>query len=207
MNERTLRDRFHALGPLVLRVGIALIFLCDGLRRTAGMFQQDAASGAQTDTTALTKAVAAMTPDGIHFSADWASLLGVGEVAAAGLLFIGLATRLVVLPVLGVLSYGLFVGFAQASLPTNTTAMWVLAVTCLSLLVSGGGSLALRRRRHVLVMEAPPTRERLVQHRGPAHAGPPLAQRFRHWFTHWWTARHPAQLVAKAPVRRWAWWR
>jgi uncharacterized membrane protein YphA (DoxX/SURF4 family) len=171
------------------------------------MFQQDAATGIQADTSALTKAVAAMTPDGIRFSADWASLLGVGEVAAAGLLLVGLATRLVVLPVLAVLGYGLFVGFAQASLPTNTTAMWLLAVACLSLLASGGGSLALRRRRHVLVMEAPPTRERLVQHRNPAHTAPGLAQRVRHWFTRWWMTRHPVQLAAKAPARRWAWWR
>ena len=103
MNERTLRDRFHALGPLVLRVGIALILLCDGLQRPAGMFQQDAATGVQTETGALTKAVATMTPDGIRFNADWVTLLRVGEVVAAGLLLVGLATRLVVLPVLAVL--------------------------------------------------------------------------------------------------------
>ena len=205
MNERTLRDRFHALGPLVLRVGIALVLLSNGLERSTGLFQQESVTSAEAGAAEPAKTAAAMSLDGLRFSADWAVLLGVGEVLTAGLLLIGLATRLVVLPVLAVLGYGLYFGFPQASLPTNTMAMLFLAAGCGSLLVSGGGSFALRRRRHVLVFETPPTVERVVQRREPVHAGPSLTQRVRHWFGRRWPARHPVQPAAAAPGKRWPW--
>jgi uncharacterized membrane protein YphA (DoxX/SURF4 family) len=208
-----MRDRFHALGPLVLRVGIALILLHNGLQRTAVMFKQNTTPAVQTDAAALTEQtdtatptqpVVAATPEGVRFDADWALLLGVGELAAAGLLLIGLGTRLVVLPVLAVLGYGLFVGFAQASLPTNTAAMWLLAVACLSLLVSGGGSMAMRRRRRRARPPQAPAREEADQPREFVHARPPMTQRVRNWFAQRRMARHPVQA---APARRWRWGR
>lgn len=195
MNERTMRDRFHALGPLVLRVGIAFVLAHNGLERTAGMLQQNETLATQAEASAMTQATA--TPEGIQFSADWGLLLGVGELAAAALLLIGLATRLVALPILAVLGYGLFAGFPDASLPTNTMAMWLLAVACLSLLVSGSGSLALHRRRH---MPAPP-----VQSKEFVHARPPVTQRIRDWFTCWRSRQRPVQPAPPTAARWWRW--
>ena len=157
MNERTWRDRFHALGPLVLRVGIAAVLMGDGLHRIEGFLQQDSAATGPSEASALTRLVTAATPDGVQFVADWGSMLGAGELGAAGLLMIGLVTRLVVLPILGVIGYGLFAGFAQASMPTNDTTMWLLGAACVSLLASGSGCFAPRlRRRKVIYQEVQP---------------------------------------------------
>jgi uncharacterized membrane protein YphA (DoxX/SURF4 family) len=216
MNERTMRDRFHALGPLVLRAGIALILLHNGLQRTAVMFKQNTTPAVQTDTAALieqtdtaaaTQPVVAATPEGFRFDADWGLILGVGELAAAGLLLIGLGTRLVVLPVLAVLGFALFGASTQVPLPTNTTAMWLLVVACLSLLVSGGGSLAMRRRRRRALPPQAPVREQADQPREFVHARPPMTQRVRNWFARRRAALHPVQAAPAAPARRWRWGR
>ncbi len=208
MNERTVRDRFHALGPLVLRIGIALILVQNGLQRTAVMFGHEGAPAMQADTIVPEQAVAATTPDGLQLRADWGMLLGAAELAAAALLLIGLTTRLVVLPTLAVLGYGLFAGFPEVLLPVNTTVMWLLAVACLSLFVSGGGSCALRRRwRGAGPQEAPPVVEQPAAARDFIQTRRPLAQRIREWFGHWRTPRHPAQPAAATPTRRWRWGR
>ena len=122
MDPRTFRDKLHALGPLVLRVGIALVLLQDGLQRSVGIFEQDALPAVQAEEAAPADSLAVASPEGVRVNADWGTLLGVGEVATGGLLFIGLFTRLVALPVLALLGYGLFVGFPYPELPTNTTA-------------------------------------------------------------------------------------
>lgn len=197
MNERTMRDRFHALGPLVLRVGLAIVLAHNGLQRTAGFFEQDQTLATQAQAPPIARAEA--TPTGVQLMADWSMLLGMGELAAAALLLIGLCTRLVVLPTLAVLGYGLFVGFPDPSLPANTMAMWLLAVACLSLLVSGGGSLALRRRKYVPAPVAQPSA--FVPDR------PPVTQRFRDWLGRRRTTERPAQPVAPATARRWKWGR
>ena len=228
MNERTLRDRFHALGPLVLRVGIALILLQDGLGRTAAVFRQTPASVVQTgatgspadvsgpanaaaplrDTAAIPRNVAVATPEGIRFSADWASVLGIGELGAAAFLLIGLWTRLVALATLAVLGYALFVDLAPVSMPADAPAIWLLAAGFLSLLASGGGSLALRRRRRPdrasqasFAREQPPPTKEFV------HRHVPLTQRIRGWFRRRAAERHPEQPTPTRPTRRWSWGR
>ncbi len=207
MNERTWRDRFHALGPLLLRVGIAAVLIGDGLHRIDGFFHQDATTTGPSEASALTRLVTAATPDGVQFSADWASMLGVGELGAAGLLVVGLLTRLAVLPILGVIGYGLFAGFTQASMPANDTTMWLLGAACVSLLASGSGCFAPRlRRRKVIYQQAPPTPQPTITKQEFVYAKPPLTQRVKHWFTNWRSRKQPAAQIATASSgRRWPW--
>ena len=207
MNERTWRDRFHALGPLVLRVGIAAVLMGDGLHRIEGFFQQDSAATGPSEASALTRLVTAATPDGVQFVADWGSMLGAGELGAAGLLMIGLVTRLVVLPILGVIGYGLFAGFAQASMPTNDTTMWLLGAACISLLASGSGCFAPRlRRRRVVYQEVQPKPQPTINKQQFVYAKPPLTQRAKHWFTNWRSSKQPAAHIAAATSNpRWPW--
>jgi uncharacterized membrane protein YphA (DoxX/SURF4 family) len=169
----------------------------NGLQRTAGIFQQDHALATQAEAPAITRATA--TPEGVQFSADWGSLLGVGEMVAAALLLIGLATRLVALPILAILGYAMFADLPDASLPTNTTAMWLLAVACLSLLVSGSGSLAVHRRR--CAPTPPPQSKEFV------HARPPVTQRVSDWFTRWRPTHRPVERTAPTTARWWKWGR
>lgn len=207
MNERTLRDRFHALGPLVLRVGIAAVLMGDGLNRIDGFFQPDPVAVEQSEASTLTRLVTAATPDGVQFGADWGSMLGAGELGAAGLLVIGLVTRLVVLPILGVIGYGLFAGFTQASMPTNDTTMWLLGAACVSLLTSGSGCFAPRlRRRKVIYQEVQPKPKPPISKQEFAYAKPPLTQRVKQWFNEWRSSKQPAaQIAAAASTRRWPW--
>jgi len=207
MNERTMRDRLHALGPLVLRVGIALFLLHDGLGRAAGMFDRSAATVMEIDQPAAMQAAALATPEGVRFTADWGSLLGLGELAASGMLFLGLLTRLVTVPILGVLGYGLAVGFPQASMPANTAAMLLLGAACLSLFASGGGCLALRRpRRSVYVAETPLPRKKYVDSGEYVEDRPRRTPRLRNWFGWWRKRRRPMQPVM-SPTKRWPWTR
>jgi uncharacterized membrane protein YphA (DoxX/SURF4 family) len=207
MNERTMRDRLHALGPLVLRVGIALVLLHDGLGRAAGMFDRSAATAMDIDRPAVMQAAALATPEGVRFSADWGSLLGLGELAASGLLFVGLLTRLVTLPILGVLGYGLTAGFPQTSMPANTGAMLLLGAACLSLLVSGGGCLALRRpRRRAYVAETPLAHKKYADTTEYEDDRPRRTPRLRNWFG-WWRKRRPAMQPVMSPAKRWPWTR
>jgi len=147
MNERTIHDRLHALGPLVLRVGIAVVLLQNGVQRAAPMFHPTEAAPVETLATDVAQSTVAATSDGVLLNADWGSLFGLGEIAGAALLLLGFATRLVTAPVLVVLGYGLFSGFQPAWLPQNNAAMSLLAVACLSLLVSGSGRFGIRHRR------------------------------------------------------------
>lgn len=207
MNERTWRDRFHALGPLVLRVGIAAVLLGDGMRRIDGFFHQEAVAMGPSEASTLARLVTAATPDGVQFSADWGSMLGAGELGAAGLLVIGFLTRLVVLPILGVIGYGLFAGFAQASMPTNDATMWLLGAACVSLLASGSGCFAPRlRRRKVIYQQALQTPQPTITKQEFGYAKPPLTQRVKQWFTGRRSRKHPAAQLATASSRRhWPW--
>lgn len=207
MNERTWRDRFHALGPLVLRVGIAAVLLGDGMNRIDGFFHQEAVAMGPSEASTLARLVTAATPDGVQFSADWGSMLGAGELGAGGLLVIGFLTRLVVLPILGVIGYGLFAGFAQASMPTNDATMWLLGAACVSLLASGSGCFAPRlRRRKVIYRQALQTPQPTITKQEFVYAKPPLTQRVKHWFTNWRSRKQAAtQLATASTGKRWPW--
>jgi len=208
MNERTWRDRFHALGPLVLRIGIAAVLIGDGLNRVDGFFADPSVSAAEPAVTESSEPAAAATAEGVRFSADWGSMLGVGELGAAVLLVSGLLTRLVVLPILGVTGFGLLSGFSQASMPTNATSMLLLGVASVSLLVSGAGCLAFRfRRRHVAYDVAGPSAPGPTPTRQTfAYAKPPWIQRVRNWLGGWRSRRPVTAQTASATVaRRWPW--
>lgn len=214
MTERTLRDRLHALGPLVLRVGIAVVLLQDGLQRTGVMSLDHGPATVQEDAADPSQAAAVATADGVQLNADWLSLLGMGELAVAGLFLLGLGTRLVAIPMLAVLGYGLFQGFPQGSLPHNPMVMSLLGVACLSLLVSGGGAVSLGRmmfRRRVYVVDAPqqpPTRD---ERRQPDRF---VCSRGRSWLRHLKDGLgrinpfgRRAHMQVSAPPRRWGWGR
>lgn len=206
MNERTLRDRFHALGPLVLRMGIAAVLMTNGLDRTRGVFQEETVAVGSADATTLSRLVTAATPDGFHVSADWASMLGIGEILAAGLLVIGWITRLVVLPVVAVLGYGLIAGFNHQSMPTDTTSMALLAAACFSLLASGAGCMAVRRRgRKVSRAESPPALRRELTREEFVYSKPPMTQRVRNWLARKRSTSQPAVTSMGARGKRWPW--
>ena len=212
MNERTFHDRLHALGPFVLRVGIAVVLAHNGLQRAVGMFRDDGPQTASAAVAEASQALGTVTPDGIRVHADWASLLGIGEIAVAGLLVLGFATRLVAIPTLALLGYGLIVGFPQGRLPHDATAMILLAVACLSLLVSGGGCLSLgrprlRSRSHSAqpAQEPPANTGRYQPNRfvGMAHGS--WTQRLKDWLGRLSPRRKHAQLEAASPAKRWHW--
>ncbi len=205
MNERTMRDRFHAMGPLVLRVGIAVVLLQSGIQNTAELFQRADVPGLETaDSTTLAVASGAdVTPERVNFSLDWATILGIGELGTAGLLLIGLVTRLVVLPMLAVLAYGMTVGFPAALPPVNATTMLLLGVAGLSLFVSGGGCLAVRRRRrHPQTTESAPVRKKYEEPREFVRTRRPVTQRVRDWFSR----RRGGQPAYAMPLKRRRWW-
>ena len=162
---------------------------------------------------ALSPPVNAMaTADGVQLNADWLSLLSIGDLAAAGLLLLGLGTRLVTIPTLAVLGYGLFRGFPQGSLPQDTVAMSLLGVACLSLLVSGGGALSLGRllfRRRVCVVNAPerpPTRdERRQADRFVCSTGTSWLGRVKDGLGRINPFGRRAHAEVSTPPRRWGW--
>ena len=209
MNERTNRDRFHALGPLVLRLGIAVVLAQQGLQHTAALFHAATPSSVQTGAATLIPASAAATMEGLRISADWGTVFGVGELVVAGLLLIGLLTRLVILAPLVVLGYGIFVGFPHASLAASSSAMWLLAVACLSLFVSGGGSLSLRRRRRAPAVATQPQQPQAqpAQPAGFVRQRMPLTQRIGNWLSQRCVARQPARRAMTPQARRWPWQR
>ena len=89
MSGITTSDRLLRAGPLVLRWGLAAILLYNGWNQASPMF------GAETGESFLADV------QGIELSANWSSVLGIGQLAVGGLLFLGLFTRLVSLAVLG----------------------------------------------------------------------------------------------------------
>ncbi|MCP4590500.1 MAG: DoxX family membrane protein [bacterium] len=205
MSERTLRDRFHALSPLVLRVGIAVILLQNGLQRTSWLHQPTGNLDPTTEMSIATDTLAKTTPDGFRVNADWGSLLGAAELGVGAILIVGLLTRLVALLTLTVLGYGLVAGFAHASMPEPSTAMWLLTIACLSLLVSGSGCLSVhRRRRCPRTPESPRTSEPRTRPDEFVQARPPIAQRVRRWFSRR-TPQHSRQPAVAGPARRWPW--
>ena len=184
MTERTMRDRMQSLGALVLRVGIAAVLLQNGLERAGGLFELGDPQAAHVEAAGQAQPAAVATDEGVQLSMNWASLLGVGELLAAGLLFVGLGTRLVVVPVLAMVGYGLFHGFPDGPLPQNVTVLSLLGVAGVSLLISGGGACSLGRavcrrgRKTADPMQEPQARgrgddgrrdrERFVCSRGPS---------------------------------------
>jgi len=98
MNERTSSDRLLRAAPLVLRWGIAAVLIYNGANQAMAMF------GAETGESFLANA------QGVELTANWASVLGVGQLAVGGLLFVGLFTRLTSLAVLVLVSYCVLVG-------------------------------------------------------------------------------------------------
>jgi uncharacterized membrane protein YphA (DoxX/SURF4 family) len=170
MNERTLRDRLHALAPLILRLGVAAVLAQHGLHRATPLVVGPAADAANTTAAEprpigdphesavpeTTGAAAAST--GFTLSGNGGALLGVGELAAAALLAAGVFTRLCTLPILAILGYSMARTQGWLSLSPalgwsdDTTSLVLLAVACFSLLVCGGGcaswdSLIWTRRR------------------------------------------------------------
>lgn len=149
MNERTLRDRLHALAPFILRMGIAAMLAQNGMHRAAPLVRE-----APTEAPSAAATTKGFTPSG-----DWGALLGVGELGAAALLAAGFFTRLCTLPMLAMLGYfwaranGGFSGSTAAGGVENAPAMMLLAIACLTLLVSGSGCaswdniIASRRRK------------------------------------------------------------
>lgn len=212
MNHRTWRDRLHALGPTVLRWGVAAVLILDGLRRTgwAPRSLAEVAPGMNTARPAemLSQVVAAATQDGVQFTAQWANLLGIAELAASGLLFIGLLTRWVALPVAGLSAYGLVAGFSQPGLPSDAPAMALLGAAALSLMVSGGGFLSLRRRGRV---QPPFVPQPVFHERGTVdfvHArGPSVGTRIKNWFARLRPRRSAPPVIPVRPARKWGLWR
>lgn len=153
MNERTLGDRLHATGPLILRLAIATVLVVSGLQQTVGVPGLPETLQTGTSETPMEEFFASMSPDGIHITANWASLVGFGEVASGGLLALGLLTRPLVLLLMGAIGFGLSRGAVPGFDPT---ALCLLAGACLSLLVSGPGCFALRRPRQRVYVQQPP---------------------------------------------------
>ena len=217
MNQRTLRDHLHSLGPLVLRIGIAAVLIQSGVDRAAQLLPRHEQTPAAATSAEPADVLPAPAPapvnaasDGVSFSAQWSSLLGIGELAAAAMLVIGLGTRLVALCMLGLAGYGAISGFPADALPQNTTAMAILAVVGVSLLLTGGGSLAIdNRRRHR--NRAKPTGSGVDHSQVPTprpNSGdrPPLAQRAKGW----WTRRRAVPMstpLETSPPSRLTFWR
>lgn len=98
MNEKTSSDTLLRAAPLVLRLGVAAVLIYNGVNQTMTMF------GAETGESFLANA------QGVELAANWASLLGVGQLAVGGLLVVGFFTRLTSLAVLGAVGYCVLVG-------------------------------------------------------------------------------------------------
>lgn len=193
-------------------MGIAVVLLQDGLQRTGVMSPDHSPATVQEDAADPSQTAAVATADGVQLNADWPSLLGMAELAVAGLFLLGLGTRLVAISMLAVLGYGLSQGFPPGSPPQNPMAMSLISVACLSLLVSGGGALSLGRmmfRRRACVLDAPqqpPTRD---QRRQPDHfVGP----RGTSWLGHLKDGLgrinpfgRRAYMEVSPPPKRWRW--
>ena len=110
MNERTSSDRLLRAAPLVLRWGIAAVLIYNGVNQAMAMF------GAETGESFLANG------QGVELTANWASVLGIGQLAVGGLLFVGLFTRLTSLGVLGLVSYCVLVGSGAMAPASAETA-------------------------------------------------------------------------------------
>jgi len=197
----------HALGPLVLRVGVGLVLLQSGLQNSAGLLARWGSTQtpvAMTEVDTLPIAGADFMPEGLHFSLDWAGVLGIGELGTAGLLFMGLFTRLTVLPMLALLIYGMTSGFPEVLPPADSTTLLLLGVAGLSLFVTGGGCLCLGRRRGVArTNDVPAKRDKNDRSRKFIRTEQPLTHRVRQWFAR----RRPAQPAYAMPLKRRRWWK
>jgi len=142
MNERSVRERLLHVSPLVLRLGVAGALAFHGVQQLNGLVGGVEGQHALADAT------------GVNVSAAWHTVLGIGELCLAGLLTLGLFTRLATLPVLAgvALVSPLPAGSAESDISTlgqaglgepNSLALMLLAATCLSLLISGCGCLGL----------------------------------------------------------------
>ena len=141
MNGPGVRDRLLRVAPLMLRLGVAAVLAVYGVQEVGGLF------GGQADEHAV------VNTSGVNVTAGWDTLLGVGALGMAGLLTLGLLTRLATLGVLGGIAVwaksGLLgsAGDGAAAAPVGLGAeqlvMLLLAAVCASLLVSGCGCLGL----------------------------------------------------------------
>jgi uncharacterized membrane protein YphA (DoxX/SURF4 family) len=134
------------VSPLVLRLGVAAALALYGVQQVGGMVGGDADQQAVVDDA------------GVSVTADWGAVLGVGALGVAGLLTLGLFTRLATLGVLGSVVYWAKTGMVERggetaelaaagpSIGPAELAMLLLAAACVSLLVSGCGCLGLDRR-------------------------------------------------------------
>ncbi|MFQ5490088.1 MAG: DoxX family protein [Phycisphaerae bacterium] len=144
MNDRGLRGRMQALAPLLLRLGAAAVLAVHGMGQVGGVIQGAAQEQVVADA------------EGVNVTADWGTLKGFGELGIAGLLVVGLMTRLVTAGILagaGVWAKSAIVdadGGAWAALTQSPDlaplVVMLLAVVSLSLMVSGCGSLGLDGR-------------------------------------------------------------
>lgn len=89
MNGPGVRDRLLRVAPLMLRLGVAAVLAVYGVQEVGGLFGGQADEHAVVDTS------------GVNVTADWDTMLGVGALGMAGLLTLGLLTRLATLGVLG----------------------------------------------------------------------------------------------------------
>ena len=153
MSGMTTSDRLLRAGPLVLRWGLAAILLYNGWNQASPMF------GAETGESFLADV------QGVELSANWGSVLGIGQLAVGGLLFLGLFTRLVSLAVLGGGGYCVYtvlaaapaesaavatepaVSLATQLFETSGASLLLLAAACASLLLTGAGCIGLDTRR------------------------------------------------------------
>jgi uncharacterized membrane protein YphA (DoxX/SURF4 family) len=142
MNERSVRERLLHVSPLVLRLGVAAALAFHGVQQVNGLVDGAAGQHALADAT------------GVNVSAAWHTVLGIAELCVAGLLTLGLFTRLATLPVLAgvVLVSPLLAGSTESNISglgeaglgePSSLALMLLAATCLSLLISGCGCLGL----------------------------------------------------------------
>ena len=136
MNDRSIRERLLRVSPLVVRLGLAVVLAVHGAQQVQGVVSGVAGQHAAADAT------------GVNLSAGWSTVLGLGELCLAGLLALGLFTRLAVLPVLAgaALAGSSAADQALANLgmgQANSLVMMLVAATALSLLVSGCGCLGL----------------------------------------------------------------
>lgn len=144
MNDRGLRERMQAVAPLLLRLGAAAVLAVHGLGQVGGMMSE--AGPEQLVAHAA----------GANLTAQWGSLMGMGELGAAGLLVMGLMTRLVTAGILaGVAVWGKSamadadggVWTALTQSPDSVPLLvMLLGVVSLSLMVSGCGCLGLDGR-------------------------------------------------------------
>lgn len=170
MNEMQSVPKSSRLAPLVLRLGIAAVLAYGGLRHfgvpgLAAPASPTEAASPVTDTpiedampdTAL-PAVTRGADDEVNLSVKQEDVIAAGQLLAAGALTFGLFTRLFTLAILGFIgavSYAGLAGagdnatleFGAAIFQQHGQALALLAAACVSLLISGCGSLGLDRRR------------------------------------------------------------